>query len=356
MADNSGQRTEKPTPRRLIRARKEGDYPSSREFLASIQFLGFVSIAVTFGGALLMRTAHVMRELLARAFTVELTPTVLVAMLRELALPEFEPLILAGLALVVLVVGAQLATTKMGISVSKLAPDFKRLNPLKKISNLPGQNIPMFLQALLMLPLVGMVVYFEATENLDSFLELPWMSAQVAVTRVGGVIGALLWRAAGLFLVVGLVDLMWQRHRYSKQLRMSKQEVRDEHKETEGNPQIKMRVRRLQRDLFRRQMMKEIPKATAIIVNPTHYAVAIRYSMDTAGAPKVVAKGKNFVAARIRKMAIAHQIPIVENPPLAQALYKSVEVGQEIPSHLYRAVAEILAYIYRLMNGNLPGA
>jgi len=354
MAD-SGQQTEKPTKRRLDKARKEGDYPSSREFLASIQFLGFVSILVTFGGVFLSRSAHVMRELLTRAFTIELTPAGLVSLAREVILPEFEPLILAGLALVAMVIAAQLATTQLGISVSKLAPNFKRLNPLTKISNLPGQNLPMFFQALLLLPLVSMVVYFEATENLDSFLELPWMGVQVAMTRVAGAISALLWRAAGLFLVVGLVDLVWQRHRYTKQLRMSKQEIRDESKETEGNPQIKMRVRRLQRDLFRRQMMKEIPKATAIIVNPTHYAVAIRYSMETTGAPKVVAKGKNFVAARIRKMAIAHQIPIVENPPLAQALYKSVEIGQEIPSHLYRAVAEILAYIYKLMNGNLPG-
>jgi flagellar biosynthesis protein FlhB len=243
----------------------------------------------------------------------------------------------------------------MGISPSKLAPDFKRLNFLKNITNLPGRNLPMFLQALALLPLVGMVVYFEVTENLNSFLAMPWMAAQVSVARVGAAISTLLWRAAGLFLVVGLVDLVWQRRRYTKQLRMTKQEIRDEHKETDGNPHLKMRIRRLQRDLLRRQMMKEVPKATAVIVNPTHYAVAIRYSMQAGGAPKVVAKGKNYLAARIRKKAIEHQVPIIENPPLAQALYKSVEVGQEIPSDLYRAVAEILAYIYRLMNGNLPG-
>jgi flagellar biosynthetic protein FlhB len=136
---------------------------------------------------------------------------------------------------------------------------------------------------------------------------------------------------------------------------MSKQEVREESKEQQGDPHIKMRIRRLQRDLARRQMMKEVPKATAVIVNPTHYAVAIRYSMESAAAPMVVAKGKNYVAARIRKLALEHQVPIVENPPLAQALYKSAEVGQEIPAHLYRAVAEILAYIYRMMNGRLPG-
>jgi flagellar biosynthetic protein FlhB len=123
----------------------------------------------------------------------------------------------------------------------------------------------------------------------------------------------------------------------------------------EGNPQMKARIRRLQRDRARRQMMKEVPTATAVVVNPTHFAVALRYQVDGMAAPMVVAKGKNYLAARIRQRAVEHQVPIVENPPLAQALYKSVEVGQEIPPHLYRAVAEILAYIFRLMNGRLPG-
>ena len=136
---------------------------------------------------------------------------------------------------------------------------------------------------------------------------------------------------------------------------MSKQEIKEEMKELEGNPQMKARVRRLQRDRARRNMMKEIPTATAVVVNPTHYAVAIRYRMEDMAAPAVVAKGKNYLALRIRAKAIEHQVPIIENPPLAQALYKSVEPGQEIPPHLYRAVAEILAYIFKLMNGRSPG-
>jgi len=135
---------------------------------------------------------------------------------------------------------------------------------------------------------------------------------------------------------------------------MSRQEVREEFKESESNPQMKMRIRRLMRDRIRRNMMKEVPTATAVIVNPTHYAVAIRYQLDWTTAPKVVAKGKNYLALRIRERALENQVPLIENPPLAQALYKSADVGQEIPAHLYRAVAEILAYIYRLMQGRLP--
>jgi flagellar biosynthesis protein FlhB len=354
MAD-SGQRTEKPTPQRLKRARKEGNFPASREFISAVQFLGFVALAVAFSGGWLIRTARITRSLLARAFSTEVTPAELVALTRNVIVPELAPLIAAGGALVVLVVLVQLGTTGMGISLSKLTPDIKRLNFLKRFSSLPGQNLPLFLQALMLLPVVGLVVYYEVAENLDSILELAWMGTPAAVARVAGTLENLLWRAAALFVVVGVGDLLWQRHRYTKQLRMSKQEVREEAKEQEGNPHIKMRIRRLQRDLVRRQMMKEIPKATAVIVNPTHFAVAIRYSLDSTAAPKVVAKGKNYLAARIRQKAIEHQVPIVENPPLAQALYKSVEVGQEIPAHLYRAVAEILAYIYRLMNGKLPG-
>ena len=130
---------------------------------------------------------------------------------------------------------------------------------------------------------------------------------------------------------------------------MTKQEVREEMKETEGNPHIKMQIRRLQRDFRRRKMMSEVPTASAVIVNPTHYAVAIRYKHEAMATPVVVAKGKNYLALRIRQRAIEHQVPLIENPPLAQALYKNVQVGQEIPPNFYRAIAEILAYIYKLM-------
>ena len=159
-----------------------------------------------------------------------------------------------------------------------------------------------------------------------------------------------MWKAAILFVAIGCLDFLRVYRRHLKSLRMSKNELRDETKETEGNPQMKGRIRRLQRDLARRNMMKEISKATAVIVNPTHYAVAIRYEMESMAAPLVLAKGRNYLARRIREIAMEHQVPIIENEPLAQALYKSAEVGQEIPAHLYRAVAEVLAYIFKLMH------
>jgi flagellar biosynthesis protein FlhB len=158
-----------------------------------------------------------------------------------------------------------------------------------------------------------------------------------------------LWKAAAFFLLMGAIDLFRERRRFAGRLKMSKQELREEVKESDGNPLTKVRIRRLQRDVRRRRMMDEVKTATAVVVNPTHYAVAIRYHHDSMAAPLVVAKGKNYLALRIRARALEFDVPLIENPPLAQALYKSVEVGQHIPPHLYRAVAEILAYIYRLM-------
>lgn len=358
MAD--AQHTEKPTQRRLDKARKDGNFPTSREFVNAVHFMGAVALVTLFSAGFLTQLIQLTRRILVLAFSTALNQQQIVAWSRNLIAPSFLPLIFGGFALTVLVVAIQLGTTKLGISLKKLAPDIKRLNPMSRITGLPGQNIPVFIQALLLLPLVALVLYYEMSENLDGFLELPWLHPRSAMARIGGALQILLWRAAALFLLIGAIDLIWQRRRYINQLKMTKQEIREEHKEQEGNPQMKARVRRIQRDMARKQMMKEVPKATAIVVNPTHYAVAIRYVLpsapgETGSAPRVVAKGKNYLAARIRKLAMEHQIPIVENPPLARALYKSAAVGQEIPSHLYRAVAEILAYIYRLMGGRLPG-
>jgi flagellar biosynthesis protein FlhB len=155
---------------------------------------------------------------------------------------------------------------------------------------------------------------------------------------------------AAVLVVFGVTDLFRQKRRFTKGQRMTKQEIRDEAKESEGNPQMKMRIRRLQRDAARQSMIKAVPAATAIIVNPTHYAIAIKYEMGTRAVPAVIAKGKNYLAQMIRERAAEHGIPIIENKPLAQALYQVVDIGQEIPPDLYRAVAEVLAQIYRILS------
>jgi flagellar biosynthesis protein FlhB len=353
MADKS-QQTEKATPRRLEKAREEGRFANAKEMVGAVQFLAFVMILAWWSGSWLTRMRHTIRLMIARAFQSDLTSGEAVAMARGVIERSIVPLVLAGVGLVVLSLATRLATTRMGLSWKALTPDFKRLNGFARLKELPRQNLPAFLQAAVMLPLAGATVYAMARNNLGLYLALPFQSLETGVPAVAKSLKELLWKAAAVFVVFGVIDLFRQHRRYLKDMRMSKQEIRDEVKEVEGNPQMKARIRRLQKEVLRRRMMQEVPHATAVVVNPTHYAVALRYDLDSMAAPRVVAKGKNYLALRIKEKAIAHEVPIVENPPLAQALYQGVEVGQEIPPHLYRAVAEILAYIYRLMNGRPP--
>ena len=347
MAD---QHTEKPTPRRLDKARREGNYVSSRELLSAGQFLAFVSLLSFWSLPLFNSIVAVTRGALIFNRPPDVDALAVTSRFRDLAIRLGLPLLAAGGLLAVCSIAVQLGLSRFGFAMQKLAPDLKRLNPLNRVKSLAGQNVPAFIQAALLIPVCLLVVWQFCRSHLDNFLALSFVPPITGFAYFAGIVRGLLWKAAIALLMVGIVDAIRQKRSWTKRLMMTKQEIREEGKETEGNPQIKMRIRRLQRDLARRSMMKEIPTATAVIVNPTHYAVAIRYDLGSMAAPKVVAKGKNYLAQRIRQIALANQVPIVENKPLAQGLYKAVEVGQEIPAHLYKAVAEILAYIYRLMN------
>jgi flagellar biosynthetic protein FlhB len=354
MADRSA-KTEQPTPRRLEKARKEGQFPSAREFVGALQFMVFLALVGAGGARWFGEFRITIRSLLASAFTADLTAATVCHFAWQVFWRNFVPLLAGGAAVAFATLGLRLITTRFGLSLKQLSPDFTRLNPANKLRQLPRQNLPALLQAIVLLPLFFWAVYSLGRDHIESFLSLPMAGVESASRLLAGSLLGLCWKAAGLFLVFGAVDFFRQMRRHRQDLRMSRQEIKEEMKDLEGNPQMKAGIRRLQRDRARRNMMKEVPKATAVVVNPTHFAVAIRYQVETMAAPVVVAKGKNYLAKRIRQKAIEHQVPIVENPPLAQALYKSVDVGQEIPPHLYKAVAEILAYIFKLMNGRLPG-
>jgi flagellar biosynthetic protein FlhB len=354
MPDKSEQ-TEKATPHRLKKAREEGRFPAAKDLVAAIQFVAFVAWLGYSGDDWMAHVKTALRILFASAFRRDLSFQSIGVSLAQTIERCFAPLVpLAGILLGI-TLGTQLLVTGFGLSAKGLIPDLNRLNPFSKFKQLRRQNVPAFFQALVLIPVFGYAVFVIVRNRLDEFYSLPAQSLVASIHVVTSSLQDLLWKAAGAFMVFGLVNFFRQRSQFSGDMKMSKQEIKDESKQTDGNPQIKSRIRRLQRELRRRTMMKDVAKATAIIVNPTHFAVAIRYKMSSMAAPTVVAKGKNFLAARIRKLADEHQIPIVENPPLAQALYKSAEVGQEIPADLYKAVAEVLAYIFKLMKGRMPG-
>lgn len=345
----SGEKTEQATPRRLIKARKEGQFASSHDFVSGLQFTVFVVLIAQTGPKLLATLKEVTRALFVEAFRGDLGPATLIGILHEALSRGLTPLLYASGVLLVTAFGFQLASTGFSFSLSRMAPKASNFNVFSKLQSLPQKGMVSAIQAIALVAVFGATIYWIVTKSGERLLLIPLSSFQVGLETLRSLCMDLLWKAAALFLLFGFVDFFRQKRRFSKQMRMSKQDIREEVKESEGNPQTKMRIRRLQRDVRRRRMMDEVKTATAVVVNPTHYAVAIRYQHDTMAAPLVVAKGKNYLALRIRARALEFDIPLIENPPLAQALYKSVEVGQHIPPHLYRAVAEILAYIYRLM-------
>ena len=350
----SAQKTEQPTQRRLKKAREEGNFPTARVFVGALQFLAFVALIHAWGLDWLLITRGNTVAVFQHALDPRLSGEDIIALILDLMKHTLIPVALLGAALLGITLAVQLGVTRLGISFKKLTPDIQRLNPLSKLRQLPKQNLPSLLQAVVMIPVFGLAVYYLVKDDVQSYLTLPLRSVTAGSSYVASSIQALLWKASFVFLVFGAVDLFRQKRRYQKDLKMSKQEIRDEFKEVEGSPLMKQRIRKIRRDMARRRMMQEIPTATAVIVNPTHYAVALKYDLNSPGAPRVVAKGKNYLALRIRQKAIDNQVPLIENPPLAQALYKNVDVGQEIPAHFYRAVAEVLAYIFKLMNGRRP--
>jgi len=348
MADTS-QKTEKPTQKRLKKARSEGRFASSKDLISALQFMVFLALLATFSAGWFSGLKHATASAIQGAFRSDLTATQVVELFSQLMRQLIVPTALTGCILVATGLGFQLASTRGGIALQRLAPSFQHFNPISKLKSLPGQGLINVLQAILLLVIFGLGILFLIQKNADSLLLMPLGSLEAGLKTALSLTSDLLWKAAAVFIFFGMVDFFRQTRRFTREMRMTKQEVRDELKESEVNPQIKMRIRRLQRDLRRRKMINEVATATAVIVNPTHYAVAIRYKHESMATPQVVAKGKNYLALRIRQKAMEHQVPLIENPPLAQALYRSVKVGQEIPPHLYRAVAEILAYIYKLM-------
>jgi flagellar biosynthesis protein FlhB len=354
MPSTGGDKTEKPTPQRLKKAREEGQFLSARGIVSAVQFIVTLvlleKLLPSWQGQLKLSIA----SLFEHAMTKDIGETEWIHSIRSVLLDALLPLLKMGGTLLLFSLAANFAMTKMGFSLKRLTPKFTNFNPISRLRELPSRNLSSVAEAAVLLILLAVTMFSFVRENTTALLRMPFESVPTAAAQIGAFLQALLWKAAALFVVFGSVDLFRQYRKYMSGLRMTKQEIREEHKRNEGDPQLKTRIRRLRRDLLRRQMMREVPKATAVIVNPTHFAVAIRYEVETMPCPVVVAKGKNWLALRIRQIATEHQVPIIENPPLARALYQAIDVGRAIPPEFYKAIAEILAYIYRLMGRKLP--
>lgn len=357
MAEDSDlERTEPASARRLDEARKKGNIPRSRE-------LNTFAILIVAGATLLMMGSQLSSGI------IEMMRNGLMFDRSALDTPDFmwNSLIQTTLEMVqlflpfllVLLVAALAAPILLGgwmLSIEALQPDFGRLNPLKGIARMFSvTSLSELTKAVAKSLIVGGVGYAVIWRYKEEAFSLAAESVQGGIAHLGSLLGwlFLLITAAMIFIVV--LDVPFQLWDYYRKLRMTKEEVRQEMKESEGDPQIKGRIRAMQREMARRRMMAQVPKADVIVTNPTHYAVALIYNEKEMRAPRVVAKGTYLLADRIRELATENNVPILSAPPLARALYKHAELEQEIPAALFAAVAEVLAYVYQLRSYNTQG-
>ena len=354
MAEESYQeKTEPASDRKREEARGKGKVVRSVELNSAFVLL-FGLLVLYFGStALVSGLASIARSAFTRSGTLALTAENVHHMVSNGVI--HIGLVIAPIVLGFLVIGLAAGYLQVGFMFSPKAmqPSFEKINPLNGVKKLllSRRSLVELAKSIIKIIVVGMVAYGALQEVLG---ETPVLVDSDPAGLLGflGQSGFSIGLRTGLaFLVLAAVDYFYQRFEFEKEMRMSKEEVKEETKSTEGDPQVKSRVRSIQRRIAYRRMMQDVPKADVVVTNPTHLAVALRYDVEEMNAPTVVAKGADLVALKIKEIALAHRIPVVEDRPLAQALYRSVEVGGTIPEKLFQAVAQLLAYIYRLRQG-----
>jgi flagellar biosynthesis protein FlhB len=342
-------KTEAPSSRRLEKAREEGQSARSIELnTAAIMLIGMLLLQGP-GKGLVDAFKSMMVQSLSAAAKPDLAQN-------WLSTTYLNDLSLVGPALLIVLAGLMvsgsvvtLVQTNFLWASKKLGFHLDRLNPVNNIKRMFSmQGLVELGKALLKLVVVGWVAYSFLQENMSKLMQLSQMELQVGIATWVDLGFALGMRVGAIYLVLAIADYIYQRRHFINGLKMTKEEVKQEYKEQEGDPFIKGRIRQQMRRLARMRMMSSVPKANVVVTNPTHLAVAIQYDHATMAAPRLVAKGASLVAQRIKNIAAEHNIPIVENVPLARAIYRTVEVDQEIPPELYAAMAEILVYVYHL--------
>ncbi len=347
--DTGGEKTLPATARKKEKAREEGNVTRSQD-LGAAMALGTALLALYLLGP------HTMDVLLAsgryylgQAAQLELERIPLRSFAASFA--YWLALSVLPFALIMLAAGLVMNFAQVGLlfTVKPLQPKLDKLNPIKGFKKFGSpRTLVELIKSLAKLGVIGVIVFLTLRGRLPELLLMITLPPQGLVIAMAGLIVAVWWRVVLAMLAIGLADYGFQYWQRERDLRMTHQEMKEEMREMEGDPKIKRRVRQLQRQMAMQRMMAEVPTADVVVTNPTHYAVALRYDLEGMGAPQVIAKGMRLLAARIREIAVAHDVPIVQKPELARLLYKSVEVGDQIPEDMFRAVAEVLSYVYQI--------
>ena len=352
---DDSQKTEDPTPKRLEETRKKGQVPNSREVASWFMILAFTLLVFTLIETAGVELSRVMRGFLEQGYAVSLDQGNLIDVLSdtslEVALALLLPLSLplaAAFCASVLQFGFLWAPESIAPKLEKISPvsGMKRLFSMRSVTE--------FLKGIIKIVIVGVVatiIMYPEVKNVTRFLDMELLAL---VQEIIDLSGMMLIVVLMMVTIIAGIDLVYQRYEHMKKLKMSRQEIKDEFKQTEGDPVVKNRIRQIRTERARKRMMAQVPKSDVIITNPTHFAVALSYDPVGGSAPRVMAKGADLVAKRIRDLANDNDIPIVENPPLARALFAGCEVDDEIPTEHYQAVAEVIGYVYRLKGKTMP--
>ena len=351
-----GEKTEPASQKKLSDARKEGNVAKSREIVNAVSLIvAFYFLKSTIGniGTSIMGIYTLLYERIptyasdSRDVTVSSAMLILSEMMKQM-IQIILPFLVLGFAISFLV---EVFQVKWMVTGKPLKPKFSKLNPVKGVKRIFSKQSLMN-----MLKSVGVVVMFTAdfVASLSSFKDMLFnlydLSIMNAITAIGNFAFDVALRISMIYLVIGFADFAFQKWKFKDDMKMTKQEVKDEYKNQEGDPKVKSQQKARMRQASQRRMMQQLPKADVVITNPTHFAVALMYDTDVANAPIVIAKGEDYLAQKIKAKARESQIEIVENKPLARALYQSTDIGEEVPEELYQAVAEVLAYVYNLKN------
>ncbi|MBT3603562.1 MAG: flagellar biosynthesis protein FlhB [Candidatus Latescibacteria bacterium] len=350
MAEESFQeKTEEATPKRRDESRRKGQTAKSQELNSAVVLLAALSGLYALSGMLYNDLAGFTASTIAKSHTYVFT-----TMSIQSQMIGFARVFFGSVGPILLVVGLAafvVSISQVGFTMNEEALSFKpnRLDPIQGAKRIfSTRSLVELAKGILKISIVGFISYSVIVPEIPRIALLMDTGVGDILQYTGHMVFKVGMYTAMALLVLAILDYTYQRYEFNKSIKMTKQEVKEEGKQTEGDPQVRMRIRSLQRENARRRMMDEVPEADVVITNPTHFAVALKYDLDTMATPVVVAKGKNLIAQKIKEIARESGVPMVENKPLAQALFKSVEVGQGIPEDLYRAVAEVLAYVFRL--------
>ncbi|QCJ42405.1 flagellar biosynthesis protein FlhB [Bacillus sp. S3] len=343
----SGEKTEKATPTKRREARKKGQVAKSQEVSTAITLLLCFGFLLVGGNSLIIGFLNIYRQSFNEYMLWDLSITSTKLLFNQLVLDA--AMLIAPILLVVLVAGIAANLLQVGFmfNFSLVKVDFAKLNPLQGLKRMFSvRSLVELLKSILKITFIAIIVFIVIWKQKNEFLLLGEKTIWNASRFIGSLILQMGLAAAGSLIVLAAADYIYQKFSFEKQIRMSKQEIKDEYKKSEGDPFIKGKRRAIQRQMAMNQMIREVPKADVVITNPTHFAVAIRYDFNTMDAPEVIAKGQDYIALKIKEIAKEHKITVVENRPLARALFASVEIGGTIPEELFNAVGEILAYVY----------